>query len=183
MLGGCQHQRRSRGQVRLVLAGSAPMSPAYPGDLAGQGHGAPIPPWPRTRTQAGGGTGDFSWQSCWTCWPKGSCVTLGLPKWHPVSCIQLKVGCNCPDCTVSGCQEYKAGLAGTESPALSQAAGLQPAGPCQLVSLHPDLPAQSPGRKYASHGACPPGQVGGSWSPRAGAMAGGRRLGSGCSCC
>lgn len=102
----------------------------------------------------------FSQESSWTCWPKGSDVALCLPKWHPVTCTQLKVGCDCPDCNIPGCQEDKATLAITESPALSQAAGWQPPGPCWVTSLHPDLPAHSPGRKCASRGASPPGQDG-----------------------
>lgn len=104
---------------------------------------------------------------------------LGLPKWHTVICIQLKVGCNCPDCTILGCREDKARLASTESRALSQAAGLQPPGPCQLFSLSPDLPAQSPGHKCASHGASPPGRDGTPGPPRQGWWPGAAGWGAG----
>lgn len=100
--------------------------------------------------------GDFSTAEVLDRWPKVSDIALRLPKWHLITCIQLKVGCNGPDCNISGCREAEAGLAGRESPA----AGLQPPGPRQLVSLRPDLPTHSPGHKHTSHGASPPGQDG-----------------------
>lgn len=109
----------------------------------------------------------FSQESCWTCWPKGSEIAL-FAQMAPGNLHTIKVGCDCPDCNIPGCREDKATLAITESPSLSQAAGLQPPGLCRVTSLRPDLPAHSLGRKCASRGASPPGQDGdpaADWGP------------------